>query len=83
MFCQSLYEPILSDEELEGIEYTGREFEDACSNLEKFCQAVPADGCWLDYLLMADELNYLEGERALLLWKNLIQQKKTKRDLQS
>lgn len=67
LFCQSLFEPILSDEELEGIEYTGKEFEDACSNLEKFCQAVPADGCWLDYLLMADELNYLEGEMRIIM----------------
>lgn len=61
IFCQSLYEPILSEEELAGIIYTGTEFEDACKNLEKFCKEIPADGCWLDYLLMAKELSYLEG----------------------
>lgn len=51
----------MSDEELAGIVYTGTEFEDACNNVRKFCQEVPLDDCWLDYLLMADELNYLQG----------------------
>lgn len=60
--CQSLYEPNLSEEELSRIVYTGTEFKDACNNLEKFCQKIPAEGCWPDYLLQADKLNHLQGD---------------------
>lgn len=59
--CVSLYEPDMSQEVLDKIIYTGTEFSDACNNLKKFCQEVPAEGAWLSYLYDADELSYLYG----------------------
>lgn len=76
LFCQSIYEPILTDEELAEIEYTGTEFEGACNNLRKFCQEVPTDGSWLNYLLMADELNYLYGGMISIMEDELTEKNK-------
>lgn len=59
--CVSLYEPDMSQEVLDKIIYTGTEFSDACNNLKKCCQEVPAEGAWLSYLYDADELSYLYG----------------------
>lgn len=65
--CVSLFEPDMSEEVLSEIVYTGSEYKDACHNIEKFCQAVPAGGCWLSYLCDMDELSYLHGEMLLLM----------------
>lgn len=66
-FCVSLFEPDMSEEILDEITYTGTEFSDACNNLKKFCQEVPAEGAWLSYLCDADELNYLYGEMSSIM----------------
>lgn len=58
---QSLYEPVLGEEDLDTIVYTGTEFKDACNSLKKFCQEIPGDVSWLSYLEDADALNYLYG----------------------
>lgn len=65
--CVSLFEPDMSEEVLSEIVYTGSEYKDACHNIEKFCQAVPAGGCWLSYLCDMDELSYLHGEMLSLM----------------
>lgn len=66
-FCVSLFEPDMSEETLSEIVYTGSEYKDACHNIEKYCQAVPAGGCWLSYLCDMDELSYLHGEMLSLM----------------
>jgi hypothetical protein len=76
--CQSLYEPILSEEELAEIVYTGKEFEAACDKLKKFCQEVPADGFWLSYLCDADELNYLYGAMSSIMEEEPTEKNKKK-----
>lgn len=76
--CESLYEPILSEEELEAIVCTGTEFGDACENLKKFCQKVPADGFWQSYLCDADELNYLYGAMISLMEEEPTEKNKKK-----
>lgn len=58
-FCSSLYEPDLRKEALEEITYTGTEFADICGKLKQFCQKVPEDGAWQQYLHEAEELQYL------------------------
>lgn len=65
--CVSLYEPDMSEAVLAKTVYTGTTYKDACHNIEKFCQAVPADGCWLSYLCDMDELSYLHGEMLSLM----------------
>lgn len=58
----NLYEPLLSNEELNSIEYTGNEFKEVGELLEEFCRSIPTEGMWPSYLCTADELNYLYGE---------------------
>lgn len=65
--CVSLYEPDMSEAVLAKTVYTDTEYKDACHNIEKFCQAVPAGGCWLSYLCDMDELSYLHGEMLSLM----------------
>lgn len=65
--CVSLFEPDMSEEVLSEIVYTGSEYKDACHNIEKYCQTVPAGGCWLSYLCDMDELSYLHGEMLSLM----------------
>lgn len=65
--CVSLFEPDMSEEVLSEIVYTGSEYKDACHNIEKYCQTVPAGGCWLSYLCDMDELIYLHGEMLSLM----------------
>lgn len=66
-FCVSLFEPDMSEEVLSEIVYTGSEYKDACHNIEKYCQVVPASGCWLSYMCDMDELSYLHGEMLSLM----------------
>lgn len=56
------YELDMSEEVLTEIVYTGTEFKEACHNIEKFCQSVPASGFWTRYLDMAEQLGALYGE---------------------
>lgn len=65
--CVSLFEPDMSEEVLSEIVYTGSEYKEACHNIEKYCQAVPAGGCWLSYMCDMDELSYLHGEMLSLM----------------
>mgnify|MGYP005790369187 CR=1 FL=1 len=65
--CVSLYEPDMSEDVLSEIVYTGTEYKDACHNIEKFCQAVPASGFWLSYLDNMDKLSYLHGKMLSLM----------------
>lgn len=65
--CVSLYEPDMSEAVLAKTVYTDTKYKDACHNIEKFCQAVPAGGCWLSYLCDMDELSYLHGEMLSLM----------------
>lgn len=76
--CVSLYEPDMREEVLSKIVYTGTEYRDACHNIEKFCQEVPADGCWLNYLCNMAELSYLHGEMLSLMEEELTEQDKKK-----
>lgn len=76
IICQSLYESVLSEEESARIVYTGTEFKDACDNLKKFCQEIPADGCWLSYLSDADELNYLYGAMSSVMEEEVTEENK-------
>ena len=77
--CESIFEPILTEEELEEIVYTGNEFSQACENLKQFCQVVPSDGGWLSYLLDAAELEYLHGSMLSIMEENAITEDNKKR----
>ena len=68
-FCalSLLYGLDMSEAVLSEIVYTGTEFKDACHNIEKFCQAVPAGGFRLSYLDRMDALSYLHGEMLSLM----------------
>lgn len=77
-FCVSLFEPDMSEEVLSEIVYTGSEYKDACHNIEKYCQTVPAGGFWLSYLCDMDELIYLHGEMLSLMEEELTDRNKKK-----
>lgn len=68
---ESIFEPILTKEELEKIVYTGNELSQACENLKQFCQVVPSDGGWLSYLSVAAELEYLHGSMLSIMEENV------------
>lgn len=74
--CESIFEQILTDDELEKIVYTGNEFSQACDNLNHFCQAVPVDGCWSTYLGVAAELEYLYGSMLSIMEDDITEEKK-------
>lgn len=74
----SLYEPDMSEAVLSEIVYTGTEYKAACHNIEKFCQVVPAAGCWLSYLSEMDELSYLHGEMLSLMEEEPTERNKKK-----
>lgn len=76
--CVSLFEPDMSEEVLSEIVYTGSEYKDACHNIEKYCQTVPASGCWLSYLCDMDELSYLHGEMLSLMEEEATDRNKKK-----
>lgn len=77
--CKSIFEPILTEVELEKIDYTGNELSQARKNLKQFCQIVPADGCWLSYLLDAAELEYLHGSMLSIMEEDEITEDNKKR----
>lgn len=64
---RSIFDPVLTERELEEIIYTGTEVENANMCIEKFCNRVPAKGFHLGYLSKAEELAYLYGEMLLIL----------------
>ena len=76
--CVSLFEPDMSEEVLSEIVYTGSEYKEACHNIEKYCQTVPASGCWLSYLCDMDELSYLHGEMLSLMEEEATDRNKKK-----
>ena len=77
-FCNSLYEPDMSEEILSEITYVGTEFSDACNNLKKFCQETPSEGDWLNYLCAADELYYLFGGMSSIMEEKPTEESKKK-----
>lgn len=77
-FCVSLYEPDMSKEVLSKISYTGTEFSDACNNLKKFCEEIPAEGTWLSYLCNADDLFHLYGRMSSIMEEELVEEDKKK-----
>ena len=68
----------MSEEVLSEIVYTGSEYKDACHDIEKYCQTVPANGCWLSYLCDMDELSYLHGEMLSLMEEEATDRNKKK-----
>lgn len=76
---ESIFEPILTEEELEKIVYTGNELSQACENLKQFCQVVPSDGGWLSYLSVAAELEYLHGSMLSIMEENVFTEDNKKR----
>lgn len=73
-----LTDPILSDEELQQIEYKGNEFSVANECLEKFCQKIAATGTHMSYLADAYELYERYGEMSSILADEVTSENKRK-----